>query len=282
LRDLEIITFRHEFERNFDQSLKVLLEYIDVVNYVSLHAPSDLTIAHVDDSQREFAERCLEKIIRVAQEIYCERVVIHGCYHVAEIENKIMVASLRKRAFQKCVKSVKRLVKMGRDFGVLICLENMNARLHLDRLYYMIFGASPYDMVEVAVDVNSPFFKFCFDAAHAYNFCKQMRESREMRTLHSVQELSIPEFFKVISDNVSIIHFSDARGSIAGLKESEHLPLQRGEIDFKALIEVVLECKFDGPIVLETQEEDIDNARNMAKGRKYLEALINSILKTPS
>jgi len=253
-----------------------------MVDYVSLHAPSDLTIAHINDRRREFAERYVEKIIRVAPKIDCQRVVIHGCYHAAEIENLTKVMSLRKRAFQKCVESIKRLEKTGHDLGVTICLENMNARLHLDRLYFMIFGSSPNDLLKVAIEVNSPFLNFCFDAAHAYNFCRQMRESQKMRVLYDGQELSVLGFLKVIRHNVSIIHFSDAKGSIAGLKESEHLPLQQGEIDFKALVEVILECKFDGPVVLETQEEDIGDALNMVQGRKYLNVLIDSVIASSS
>lgn len=214
-------------------------------------------------------------MIRVAPKIDCQRVVIHCCYHVAEIKDQNKVTSLRKRAFQKCVESIKRLEKIGHDLEITICLENMNVRLHLDRLYFMIFGSSPNDLLKVAIEVNSPLLSFCFDAAHAYNFCRQMCESQKMRALYDVQALSVPGFFRVIRYNVSIIHFSDAKGSIAGLKESEHLPLQQGEIDFKALVKVILECKFDGPVVLETQEEDIDDARNMVQGRKYLNALID-------
>lgn len=208
--------------------------------------------------------------------------MVHCCYHVAETNNQTKVASYRKRAFQKCVESIKRLEKIGHDLGVNICLENMNARLHLDRLYFMIFGSSPNDLVKVAIEVNSPVLSFCFDAAHAYNFCRQVRESRKMRAFYDVKALSVPGFFRVIEDNVSVIHFSDAKGSIAGLEESEHLPLQRGEIDFRALVEVILECKFEGPVVLETQEEDIGDARNMVQRRKYLNVLIDSVIASSS
>lgn len=42
-------------------------------------------------------------------------------------------------------------------------------------------------------------------------------------------------------------------------------------------IEVILKCRFDVPIVLEIQEKEMDNAINMIQGKKYLEALLNSI-----
>jgi len=78
---------------------------------------------------------------------------------------------------------------------------------------------------------------------------------------------------------VDIIHISDAKGHIAGLKETEHLPLGIGEIDFRGLFEEILRSKFHRPIVLETQETEINNAVNMAAGRKYLEMILADIHK---
>lgn len=272
-RDLEIITFRNEFDRDFDNRLKILSKYKDLLNYVSVHAPGDLTIAHVDESQREFAQHCIEKIIRVAPKINCERVVIHGSYYVTGITNQIMIASLRKKVYLKCVERIKHLAKTANGLGVKICLENVNARLCLDQLYVMIFGASPYDLVKTANAASSANFKFCFDAAHAYNFCRQIHESQEMQTLYGIKGFSITDFFGIISENVDIIHFSDAKGSIAGLKENEHLPLRKGKIDFKALLEVIVKSTFSGPIVIETQPQ------SMVNDRKYLNTLLNLIMR---
>lgn len=243
------------------------------MNYVSIHAPNDLSIAHGNNLHREFAQRCIERILRVAPKINCERVVIHGSYYVKEIKELKKITPLHQKAFQKCVETIKYLVKVARNFNVRICLENINAYLCIDQFYIMIYGASPYDLLKTATAVNSTNFKFCFDAAHAYNFCKQVHESQEMQTLYSIKRLSVVDFFKIISKNVDIIHISDAKGSIAGLKESEHLPLKKGEIDFKALLEVIVKHKFTGPIVLETRPQ------SMVHDRMYLIMLLNSIMK---
>jgi len=275
-RDLEIVTFRDDFERGFDERLRVLQEFKDVVKYVSIHAPSDLTVAHVgDDAHREFAEHCVKELIRTAPLIDCGRVVFHGFYHVTEIKCRSLAVALREAAFQRCVDSIKRLGKMACDFGVEICLENINACVRLDRMYYLIFGASPSDLVETSVKACSDSFRLCFDAAHAHNFSKVISESQEMRTLYNAQPLSVSDFFRIISDNVSIIHLSDAKGNVAGLREAEHLPLGDGEVDFKALLEAMHESKFGGPVVLETQEEDMNSALNAAQARRYLEELAN-------
>ena len=212
----------------------------------------------------------------MAPQIDCERVVFHAFYHVTEIRNFRKTAFLHNKAFSKCVDSVKRLEKTAREFGVKICLENINASLHLDRLYYLIFSASPYDLIKTADEVKSESFKFCFDAAHAKNFCNAINKSQKMQKLYDISELSIENFFRIISDKVDIVHLSDAKGSIASLK-NDNLPLGAGEIDFEKLLREVVKAKFDGPIVLETQETDANNAVNMVAGREYLNIILRKV-----
>ena len=244
------------------------------VEYVSIHAPSDLTVARVgDDTHRKLAEHCVKELIRAAPLIDCERVVFHGFHHVTEVNSHGSAMGLRKAASRKCVDSIKRFDTMARDLGVRICLENINACVHLDRTCYLIFGASPGDLMETLVNVGSDSFRFCFDAAHAHNFSRVISESQEMQALYGTKPLSVSDFFRIISDNVSIVHLSDAKGSTAGLKETEHLPLGNGEVDFKALLRVMRESKFTGPVVLETQEEDVNNALNAVRARKYVDEL---------
>jgi sugar phosphate isomerase/epimerase len=274
LDNLEIITFEDEFRRGFDQYLKVLLKYKGTAKYVSVHVPSNLTIAHISDNiHQKFAEQCIEDVIKIAPNIDCERVVFHAFYHVNELGNAVEVASLRSKAFSKCVESAKRLDRLSREFGVRVCLENINACMQLDRLYYLIFSSSPYDLVQVAEEVNSESFRFCFDSAHAQNFCKFIPQSQEMQNLFCIQEISLEDFFRMISNKVDIIHLSDAKGSIASMR-TESLPLGEGEIDFKKLLEEILKVGFNGPIVLETNETDINNAINMIAGRRYLSEIL--------
>jgi len=99
----------------------------------------------------------------------------------------------------------------------------------------------------------------------------KISERREMALVSPSSVLGL--FLRIISDNVSIVHLSDAIGSTAGLKETEHLPLGSGEVDFKALLRAMRDSKFTGPIVLETQEEDVNNALNAVRARKYVDEL---------
>jgi len=126
-RDLEIITFRSEFDIDSAQHLRNLVKYGDLVNFGSIHAPGDLTIAHIDRAHRELAQSCVERIIRVAPEVECERVVVHGSFYLTDVENRGKTFSLQKKAFQRCVESLQRLARLAGNLGVKICLENINA-----------------------------------------------------------------------------------------------------------------------------------------------------------
>jgi len=131
----------------------------------------------------------------MAPQIDCEQIVIHAFHHVTKIENITKVTSLRKKAFSKCLESIKRLDKLAHEFGVKMCIENLNARLHLEKPYYLIFGVSPYDLLEITREVNHN-LGLCFDVAHAKNLCNFIKKSKEMQALCGVNELTVENFFE--------------------------------------------------------------------------------------
>jgi sugar phosphate isomerase/epimerase len=257
------------------------LKYKGAAKYVSVHAPSNLTIAHVsDDAHQKFAGQCIKNIIKMAPNIDCERVVFHGFYHITELGNAVELASLHDKAFSKCVESVKHLDRLCHEFGVKMCFENINVYVHLDRPYYLIFSASPYDLIEATEEINSDAFKLCFDVAHAQNFCTFIQQCREMQVLYGVRELSVKDFFRIISNKVDIIHLSDTKGSVAGPKGIEHLPLGKGEIDFEGLFKEIYKTNLSVPLVLETDEANVNNAVNMVAGREYLNEMLGGWLES--
>ncbi|HEY4675318.1 MAG TPA: sugar phosphate isomerase/epimerase family protein [Candidatus Bathyarchaeia archaeon] len=278
-KNLEITTFEHQFTGDFDKCLQTLLSFRNQVKYVSIHAPSYLTVAHIEDeAHRKLAVQCIEKIVQIAPQIECERVVFHGFHYVTDMHNMAEVTAQRRRAFSKCAESIKRLERVAIEFGVKLCLENLNAYMYFDKPSYLIFGASPMDIVRVAKETDSN-VRLCFDAAHFKNFCSFLQKSKRMRELYGVNKPSLKDLFGKISDRVEIVHVSDAKGYVAGLKETEHLPLGMGEIDFEGLFKEICASDFDGPIVLETQELDINNAINMAEGRRCIESILAKIVK---
>lgn len=271
---VEIITFEEQFKEKFDKYELLLNKYSDALDYVSIHAPSDLTISHAtSENHRRTALACLEKLVMLASRIGCKNVVFHGFHHVKRLNSLQKMTSLRGKALQNCVRGIKSLDKLCSERGITLCLENINAFARIGELWYLIFSSPPQDLLQVLEEVNSQTLKLCFDAAHALNFSNVIHENPMMRTLLKVEELSPEDFYKIVSKHVEVIHLSDARGSVGG-KGNEHLPLGKGEIDFRKILKAILASEFSGPIVCETDEIDPSNALNMAEGRDYLLKLL--------
>jgi len=260
----------HKYER-------LLKEYSDLLDYVSIHAPSDSTISHVtDQSHRKIALACLEKLIVLASRIGCRRVVFHGFHPITRLDSIREMRSLRDKALQNCAMGVKSLNELCHKSEVTLCLENINACARLDRLYYLVFSASPFDLLDAVEKLDSEAFRLCFDVAHAYHTCNFVHENPKMSKVLRFSELSVEAFYKIIARHVDIIHLTDAKGAV-GAKNTEHLPPKKGEINFRRIMKAILKNNFGGPIVLEMDELDFNNALSMARSRDYLLGLLANL-----
>jgi sugar phosphate isomerase/epimerase len=274
---VEIITFKDMLKEKLDKHERLLKKYSDVLDYVSIHAPSGLTISHAtDEYHRRTALDCLEKLVVLASQIGCKRVVFHGFHNVKRLDSVQEMISLREKALNNCVEGVKSLDKLCSEKGVTLCLENINACARIGELWYLIFSSAPQDLLQVLEEVNSQTFKLCFDVAHALNFLNVVRENPKMKAFFSVEELSPEDFYKMVSKHVEVVHLSDAKGSVGG-KGNEHLQLGKGEINFRKILGEILANGFFGPIVCETDETDTNDALNMARGRDYLLRLLSDL-----
>lgn len=271
---VEIITFEEQFKEELDRYEHLLKKYSDLLDYVSIHAPSGLTISHAtNENHRRIALACLERLIMLASRIGCRHVVFHGFHHVRKLDSIQQMASLRDKALKNCIIGIQSLDKLCNEKEVTLCLENINAYARIGELWYLVFSAAPQDLLQALEEVNSQTFKLCFDAAHALNFSNFISKNHKMRTFFNIEKSSPEDFYKMISKHVEVIHLSDAKGLVGG-KGNEHLPLGKGEIDFRKILKAILANDFSGPIVCETDEVNPNNALNMAKGRDYLLKLL--------
>jgi len=273
-RAVEIITFENQLQHSFKLMQRVLHNYSYSLEFTSIHTPSELTISDtIDEDYRKRGLSCLEKAIKLAARINCKRVVFHAFQSVPKLGTINEMISLRNRAFQKCVEGIQSLHHLCEDLGVTICLENSNTCIYLDQVLYLIFTASPNDMLQVVKAVNSNFLKLCFDVAHAKNTCNFTRQNPEMKALFHVDKLTTEGFCEQVIDHIDLIHLSDAKGTIAG-KGTDNVPLGQGEIDFQKMLKLILNKGLRSPTVLEIDETDVNNAINMAKGREFLSRII--------
>lgn len=276
-RAVEIITFEDQLRLSFRLMQKVLRNYSGDLEFVSIHAPSELTISDaVDEEYRKRGLMCLEKAIRLAARIDCKRVAFHAFQNVSKLGSVNDMISLRDRAFQKCVEGIRSLNHLCENLCVTLCLENINACIYLNQVFYPIFSASPYDLLHVVREINSNFLDLCFDVAHAQNTCNFILQNPKMKELFKVDKLTPEGFYELISNHVGLIHLSDAKGTIAS-KGTDNLPLGKGEIDFRRVLKQVLLKGLRSPIVLEIDETDVDDAKNMVKSRKILSRIITEL-----
>lgn len=274
---VEIITFENQLKRSSSLLQKVLRNYSGSLEFISIHTPRELTISDaVDEDCRKRGLSCLNKAIRLAAKIGCKRVVFHAFQSVSKLGAMNEMISLRDRAFQKCVEGIRSLEHVCQDLGVTLCLENINACIYLNQMLYVIFTASPYDLLRVAKEVNSNFLKLCFDVAHAQNTSNFILQNPEMKALFDISKLTPKRFYELIIDHVDLIHLSDAKGTIAN-KGTDNLPLGKGEIDFRKVLRPILVKGAKSPIVLEIDETDVNNAKNMVKSREFLLRIIDQL-----
>lgn len=276
-KHVELITFENQFRDNVMQLKDIIVDYLGSLDYVSIHMPSGLTISHATDkAHRKFAISSLQKLIVLAAQINCVRIVFHGFHHVTRIGSPNQMISLRDKAHKNCIASVKSIERSSREYGVRVCLENINAHicLHGQELY-LLYSASPIDLIKAVDEIRSEYFGLCFDSAHALNFCNFLHKETSNR-LFDIKELSVEKFFSMISDNVDIVHISDAVGSLGGLAETEHLPIGSGEINFKELLKVILDKGYEGPIVVEPREQNNNKATHMMKDKECLLEIISA------
>jgi len=276
-RAVEIITFEDQLRDSFKLMQKVLRNYSGSLEFVSIHAPSELTISDaVDEEYRKQGLLCLEKAIRLAARVNCKRVTFHAFQKVSKLGTINDMVSLHDRAFQKCVEGILSLNHLCEDLDVTLCLENINACVYLNQVFYLIFSASPHDLLRVVKEINSNFLNLCFDIAHAQNTCNFVLQNPRMKELFNIDKLTLEGFYELINSYVGLIHLSDAKGTIAG-KGTDNLPLGKGEIDFRRVLAPILLNGLRSPIVLEIDETDVNDAKNMVESRRFLSRIITEL-----
>jgi len=140
---VEVITFEDQLMDSFKSMQKVLRSYSGSLEFVSVHAPSELTISDaVDEKYRKRGLLCLEKVVRLAARVNCKRVTFHAFQKVSKLSTINDMVSLRDRAFQKCVEGIRSLNHVCEDLDVTLCLENINACVYLNQVFYLIFSAT--------------------------------------------------------------------------------------------------------------------------------------------
>ena len=184
-------------------------------------------------------ENRLEEIIK-----YKFPVVIHALLDINEIENHISKLvdilkiinskdliihpichseGINENTIYKLSKIISNSLKIVKPYGIKIYLEN-NSKL--DPIF-----SSPEE-IKIIFDEN-PELEFLIDIAHIYDY----------DYLKEIVKIKMPKYIHITDSHFDKIH--------------EHVPVGKGEIDFKYIFSNILK-DFDGPAILEISSCDED------------------------
>jgi sugar phosphate isomerase/epimerase len=205
-------------EGEFKTRLKELYETTNLV--LSLHAPlSDINIASVNEPMWAEGIRQIKESIEDAYEFIDDICVVHpGFFSPLSVQ-------IPEKAIGKAVAALTTLCGFAAERGLRIALENLTSA-------NMLMGRFPDELVHILQGVNADNLGLCLDVAHA----------NTTRTLD--------EFLDTVAkaDDVEIIHLhaSDNFG-----KDDLHLPLGKGNMDWKRVLRGINELNYEGLMVLE-------------------------------
>lgn len=118
-----------------------------------------------------------------------------------------------------------RIVDMGNDFGITVCIENLTER---------------FDSFAPAFE-TIPDLRMTLDIGHAQLLAKQNTSFG---------------FIKDCFPRIAHIHAHDNNGGTS-VKDDLHLPLGEGSVDYKAILKSLIEKDYDSTITMEVKPKDM-------------------------
>lgn len=219
----------------------VLASYdISVTVHASCH---DVNIASINPGIRKESVRQMLGSARLAHELGSEIVVVHpGRRTTRYINDSTYIAY--------AVKSLKIVAGEAQDYGVTICVENMENNPRQ-------FAVKPEVILSIVREVDHPNVKITFDVAHANTYIDPI------------------EYFRRIREYVAHVHLSNNFGQKT---PRVHMPLYKGSIDMYTLLRTFYEYGYRGRLVIEGGSYE-NTVESVAKNVDYLRVVIKELLK---
>lgn len=192
---------------------------------LSLHTPlSDINIASVNERMWEESIRQVKESIENTYEFIDDICVVHpGFFSPLSVQ-------MPEKAVQKAIDSLTALCEFAADRGLRIAVENLTSA-------NMLMGRYPDELIQLVRGVNMDNLGVCIDVAHA-NTTKKL-----------------DEFLGITAkaEDVEIIHMhaSDNFGA-----DDLHLPLGKGNLDWKKVLQLINDNEYKGIVVLELYSLD--------------------------
>ncbi|OUJ18614.1 Sugar phosphate isomerase/epimerase [Methanonatronarchaeum thermophilum] len=185
---------------------------LDVVTHATHY---DVNISTWNDEVRSVAVGQVKKSVDAASLLGSDLVVVHPGYLPSKKFS-------REKTFRKMVESMKEVGRYSQDKGVSVGLENLK---HSPKALCV----EPDELVEAVDLIDMDNVGITFDIAHA----------------NSIPNMKPEQYLERVRDSVFHVHISDNRG------DGMHYPIGVGNIDFKPILNGLLDMGFDGQITLE-------------------------------
>lgn len=201
------------------------------------HLPTFVNPADLTESLRSASLKEILSSLELAAELGASKAVLHPSYMVG------LSSHVPELWMGYALESLSSIASLGRECGVLLCLENLFPKL------------SPFSTPEAFSDVFDRFqdLAMTLDIGHAH-----IGKDGMPRILRFISEFA---------DRIRHLHISDNRGC-----GDEHLPLGKGSLDFKATANALGKIGYRGTVTLEVFDPD---RKALHRSRKYLERLFS-------
>ncbi|MCP5062530.1 MAG: sugar phosphate isomerase/epimerase [Ignavibacteriae bacterium] len=211
---------------------------------VSFHIPYYLNIAEILLPLRKTNINYLLKCIQVASELKATHLTLHvGNFYWFPVE-----PWMRKKALNRFVKSLRKILKVCEEKNVIIALENV-VPIPNGSEYYLL-GDNVEDFKYIFSRLDSKYLKFCLDTGHA-----NMGEG-------------VIEYINNFHDKLCCIHYHDNNGF-----NDDHLPIGKGKVPWEDLAEELINIKYQGPIISECR--NIEAHESAILFDKYFEKILS-------
>ena len=267
--DLGIATFplMDEGLKGFmDFAASLGLQYVEIRSERPYALPQDVERGELESIQEKLASLSLKPIIHSA--VYDINVAslnplirkasiwqtIESIRFAAKIGAKIVIIhpgrlpkdyppAYLKNSRINLLTSLNVMARMAGRMGIMLAIEN-SPRGRAHRLV-----TSPQEHLHILRRIGAPHLGALVDIGHAHSWGVDLRE-----------------YIKSLADYILLFHLHDNRG-----QTDEHLPLGRGTIDFRGVVEEIQRMKKRHPVIL-----NLPRRENIVESIKFLERIGSS------
>jgi len=192
---------------------------------LSLHAPYTLDLAERRSKTRKKAVEYLEKCVVLASQINAKHITTHlGCFYGWPIW-----PSMREKAVERLILSLKEVLDLFEKYGVTLAMENV-MRLPMGGCFSLL-GDNMSDFKTIFSSIDSKYLKLCLDLGHAH-MCE-----------------GVMAYIGAFPNKISGIHFHDNKGEY-----DDHLSVGEGTIPWRQAVTALNAIPFHGPYISECRD----------------------------